>query len=75
MAADVLYAVSIFHFYASYAAGQPADTFTRSALFVGWSVWGREAALAVLAVWAWTRLRGEPSGSTVPGQTSAATVG
>jgi uncharacterized membrane protein len=70
--ADVLYAVCVFHFYASYAAGQPGDALTRAEMFVGWSVWGRETALAVLAVWAWTRLRHESSRGTVPGQTPAA---
>ena len=57
VAADLFYAGSIFHFYAVYAGGQTAGALARAASLVGWSVWGREAALAALAAWTWSRLR------------------
>lgn len=55
---DFLYDLAIFHTGALYAAAQGGGPLKQALTQVGWSVWGREAALGLIAAWAVSRMRG-----------------
>ncbi len=59
VAADFLYDLAAFHVQALLAVNQYGDSLNHAINLLDWSVWGREAALALIAIWAIMRMRGE----------------